>query len=530
MRKMLMCVAALLALGQTLRGQVWVFPGTSPTNGAITVSWDPNADSTVGYHITVLEPGLPTREIQLGNVSSHRLTGLRNGSFISIFARAYNAQGLLGNPSNTLTVQIGSAPVIERQDPTSGITQEVRLPDALVELARTPGVALRGTPIQLVPGTNEPEGLALSFDGVGPTQYSGCVWFMRPINGVWRSATPGAYDPVFNGPSNVRNDGCFEVPAPPHNPGYNQSGRGFPRMQAFDLDLLPNGTLAPRGQQELILGRGPGGANTVTVLRNCNVADPTRCPRTNNGPSTGMRLALTRNDAQGPNDILNGHLFPVVNQDIYTGGNPDWSLMDDDGSSFPAIARLASARLALVIGFGRGTKIWVSVTQPNSPNPTLRGWLKYGTGNFAVPEPVAGYTANVGSTFPFARPSSATTDDVGISFGNSSLAKVRLWRPSGTGFVNVTGTGIVNGELSPPVDSFLTTYQQYGGMTLVSCGAYPSNNDAPHCWWSFPTLGPEGTINSRIRPMTRNFAFGFTTIAGTGSFNPGSGATIVVSR
>lgn len=93
---------------------------------AVTVTWDANRESNLaGYTLQYgLQPGNPSTSLDVGNVTSRRITGLQSATTYYFRVRAYNTTGQTSAPSIEVPFTTpgggSTAPTISSINPTSG--------------------------------------------------------------------------------------------------------------------------------------------------------------------------------------------------------------------------------------------------------------------------------------------------------------------------------------------------------------------------------------------------------------------------
>src|SRR5262245_17033653 len=78
----------------------------------LTLAWDPSVDSPRGYVISFgTLPGSYTARIDVGNKTLYSVDGLRGAMIYYFVVQAYDANGVLGNPSSEVSGQAPPDPL-----------------------------------------------------------------------------------------------------------------------------------------------------------------------------------------------------------------------------------------------------------------------------------------------------------------------------------------------------------------------------------------------------------------------------------
>ncbi len=101
----------------------------------LKLAWDPPVDAvTAGYVMFVGNaPGVYSRQVQVGKVTSHTVGGLTPGVTYYFVIRAFDAQGRLSGPSNEVTGRVAPA-AVPVAPPTTPEVEGCITPDPFVVL------------------------------------------------------------------------------------------------------------------------------------------------------------------------------------------------------------------------------------------------------------------------------------------------------------------------------------------------------------------------------------------------------------
>lgn len=116
-----------LGLLSALLGAVWsaLFPQATALGAAFTLEWDPNRETNLAGYRLYYGTASRTYEtrIDVGNVTTYRLTGLLDGVTYYLAVTAYDQQGRESDYSNEVTARRNASPTaMITASPTSGRT------------------------------------------------------------------------------------------------------------------------------------------------------------------------------------------------------------------------------------------------------------------------------------------------------------------------------------------------------------------------------------------------------------------------